>query len=141
MAVLVDLAQEVRERLGQYLAGEIPLRTFEDWFVPITWQPEVDTDPAVMDLLSEIELCLAEYSNRHWTEAELREHLRPLFDRTAIVTRPAPVMSPAAAFHIAPFGVVHLSAIVVDNEAALVGIDEEPSLTLVGGTTAITPLL
>ncbi len=140
MGALVDLVEGTRQRLGQYLAGEITLRTFEDWFVPLTWQPEAGTDdPAVANLVSEIELCLAEYSSGHWTEAELREHLRPLLDRTAMITRPTLLAPAAIAFQIAAFGVLRVRAIVIDNEAALVGKDEEPSLTLVGGTTAITP--
>jgi len=141
METLIDLAPETRQWLGRYLAGEIPLRTFENWLVPMTWQSGEGTDPAVRDLLSEIELALAEYSSGHWTETELREHLRPLLARFTTIIRPEPVVHTAPAFHIAPFGVIYLNAVVIDNEAARVGIDEEPSLTLVGGTTAITPVL
>jgi hypothetical protein len=141
METLINLAEETRQWLGRYLAGEIPLRTFEDWLVPMTWQLGAGMDPAVTDLISEIELALAEHSNGQWTEAELREHFRALLERAARITRTAPVVQIATAFPITPFGVLHLNAVVIDNEAALVGKEEEPSLTLVGGTTAITPVL
>ena len=78
--------QTIQERLDPYLRGEIPLGDFTSWFVPATWDIEQTGDERLRDLSNEIYLRLAEYANGHWTEAELKNRLRPLIT-TAAVTR------------------------------------------------------
>jgi hypothetical protein len=73
-----DLAADIRAALAQYLAGEIPLAAFDKWFTPATWNVERRTDPQAQALADEIDLRLAEYTNGHWTEAELRTKLADL---------------------------------------------------------------
>lgn len=48
------------------------LRTFEEWFISDTWTVERAGDQATLDLVYQIELDLAEHSNGHRTEDELR---------------------------------------------------------------------
>jgi hypothetical protein len=67
----------IRERLAAYLANEISLREFEDWFFPETWDVDQLGNLALTNLVYGIKLCLAEFSNGDWTEGELRNLLRP----------------------------------------------------------------
>ena len=72
------LRQEIRNKLARYLADEISLRTFQEWLVPATWDIATPGDTIAQDLVYEIELRLAEYTNRHRTKKELRKVLLPL---------------------------------------------------------------
>ncbi len=79
-----SLESQIRQKLGQYLAGLITLREFEEWFSPATWDVENSGEPAAATLTWEIELRLAEYSNGHRTDGELRELLQKAVEaRTA----------------------------------------------------------
>jgi hypothetical protein len=76
MTGAIDL--EIRDRLARYLNREISLDEFEEWFVPVAWSIEQARNPRAIELAGELELRLAEFSNGHWTEAELRSKLEPL---------------------------------------------------------------
>lgn len=69
---------EIRNWLVRYLAQEISLKEFEDWFVPATWDVEKSKNPFAVQTAQEIDLRLAEFSNGHITEDELKTLLRPL---------------------------------------------------------------
>lgn len=73
-----SLAARIEAQLDSYLAGRIQLATFEEWFVQQTWAAEQSGDQIAVDLTHEIELRLAEFSNGHWSEDELRERLAAL---------------------------------------------------------------
>jgi hypothetical protein len=70
----------IRERLAAYLANEISLREFEDWFFPETWDVDQLGNLALTNLVYGIKLCLAEFSNGDWTEGELRNLLRSFIE-------------------------------------------------------------
>jgi len=70
----------IRERLAAYLANEISLREFEDWFFPETWDVDQLGNLTITNLVYGIKLCLAEFSNGDWTEGELRNLLRPFIE-------------------------------------------------------------
>jgi hypothetical protein len=72
----IDL--EIRDRLSQYLDEGISLGQFEEWFVPVAWGIPRTANQDTLGLVGEIELRLAEFSNGHWTEPELRTKLEPL---------------------------------------------------------------
>src|SRR5258708_12213450 len=78
----------VRERLAEYLAGEISLHEFEDWFFPETWDVDQLDNLALTNLVYGIKLRLAEYSNGDWTEKELRDRLRPFLQKHQMVSSP-----------------------------------------------------
>jgi hypothetical protein len=80
-----DIGYRVRTELARYLAGEISLGEFVELFLPLSWTTSAGEEHAVGDLLHEIELRLAEHSNGHLTEDELREHLSRLFERYSVV--------------------------------------------------------
>jgi hypothetical protein len=69
---------KIREKLASYLVGEISLREFEDWFVPASWNVAQSNNSNAVNLVYEIELWLAEYSDGHWNEQELKNYLKPL---------------------------------------------------------------
>jgi hypothetical protein len=72
-------------RLIDYLAGEITLRDFEDWFFSETWDVDQKRDLALVGLVYAIKLCLAEFSNGDWTEDELRGLLKSLQEKHFLI--------------------------------------------------------
>lgn len=73
----------IREWLAKYLAGEISLHEFEDWFFPETWDVDQLDNLALTNLVYGIKLRLAEYSHGDWTEKELRDLLRSFIEKAA----------------------------------------------------------
>ncbi len=69
---------EIRKQLGHYLNSGISLEDFEDWFVAHSWNYNEAANLILLELVSEIELLLAEFSSGHWTEDDLKERLRPI---------------------------------------------------------------
>lgn len=67
---------QIREQLGHYLRGDIPLDVFEDWLVQRSWNMHKDSDEAAQSLASKIELRLAEHSSGHLDENALHEELK-----------------------------------------------------------------
>ena len=67
---------EIRDWLARYLAREIPLEEFEDWFVRQSWNMQEGSPEAAQRLASAIELRLAEHSSGHLTEEDLQRELR-----------------------------------------------------------------
>lgn len=86
-----SLDYHIREQLARYLAGEISLREFEDWFFPETWDVDQIDNLDLLNLVYGIKLRLAEFSHRDWTEAELQEHLRPFIQRYVMVASPCQI--------------------------------------------------
>jgi hypothetical protein len=72
-----DIAYQVRTELSRYVARETSLRRFVEAFLALSWATPDEAGP-VADLVHEIELRLAEHSNGHLTEDELRAHLSRL---------------------------------------------------------------
>lgn len=66
---------EIREWLAQYLTGKITLQQFEERFVPASWDVNKLNNQLASELVGEIELRLAEYSNGHLTVEGLRKRL------------------------------------------------------------------
>ena len=61
-----SLEKEIRDAVLEYVSGAMPVRRFQEWFASRTW--DVDADDETRRLLNEIDLLLAEFSNRDWTE-------------------------------------------------------------------------
>jgi hypothetical protein len=83
----------IRECLAAYVEGKISLHEFENWFFRKTWDVDKEGDPALIDLVYQIKLNWAEFSNGDWTEVELRDMLRPLVQSSVVVTSSNPVAS------------------------------------------------
>lgn len=71
---------QIREQLSRYLAHEISLDQFQDWFVSSTWSVHQTANEIAIELSDEIELRLAEFSNGDWTAEELRAQLKHLVE-------------------------------------------------------------
>ncbi len=69
---------EVLDRVASYLAGELTLPGFKEWFVPTTWDGLEDRTVAPHSLSCQILLRLAEHSNGHLGDEQLRAHLAQL---------------------------------------------------------------
>lgn len=67
--------KEIRLKLEHLLANRLSLDDFEDWLVQNSWNMHRDTDEATQQLVSDIELRLAEYSEDHLDEHDLRREL------------------------------------------------------------------
>ncbi len=73
----IDL--EIYNQLVRYLAKDISLREFRDWFDTSTWDlQEMGAPQDAWEVAGEIELRLSELSSGHWTEDELRDRLTSL---------------------------------------------------------------
>jgi len=105
---------EIRKQLARYLAGEIALSGFQDWFVPRAWNVDKRGDHYVAQLVHSIELKFAEYSSGHWTEDELKQTLRPLLTNYTVRMSAAPHMDSVthSAAHVKEFQVVYPGAVV-----------------------------
>lgn len=79
----------IHERLAEYVANQISLRAFEDWFFPETWDIDDTDDQELINLVYGIKLRLAEFSHGDWTEAELRQLLRSISTQYTIVSQNA----------------------------------------------------
>jgi hypothetical protein len=86
-----SLEFEIRDHILAYLAGEISLRDFEDWFFPKTWEAEADKsgDRPLIDLVYQIKLDWAEYTNGDWSEKDVRSMLKSLAERVTISSSPS----------------------------------------------------
>lgn len=81
---MYSLDFNIHEKLAEYLAGEISLREFENWFFPETWDVDQIDNPALANLVYGIKLRIAEFSNGDWTESELHSMLRSFLEKYVI---------------------------------------------------------
>lgn len=77
---------EIRYQLVRFIADRMPLAEFEDWFIPRSWDFKAGPQ-SLQEIVAEIELRLAEYSNGDWNMRELKNKLMPLVTRYSIEYR------------------------------------------------------
>jgi len=73
----MHLDLDIRSNLAAWELGLIELEAFEDWFIGATWDISKSGNEAAIMLTKEIDLRLAEHTNGHWTEQELKLKLAP----------------------------------------------------------------
>jgi hypothetical protein len=73
--------QDEQRYLATYLTGEISLSQFRDWFDAETWELDMQSDTPLGQVVGEVELRLAEFTNGHRTEDDLRYHLESLLPK------------------------------------------------------------
>jgi hypothetical protein len=76
---------EVRRELIAYLKNLISLADFENWLLAKSWNMHIDSDQDTVDLVDDIEISLAEYSNSYLTLQDLHMRLQDAA-KTAITT-------------------------------------------------------
>jgi len=69
---------ELQAHLSQYVNNAVTLEQFRDWFDVETWGLAAEPDSLVRQIAGETELRMAEFTNGHLTEDELRNLLRSL---------------------------------------------------------------
>lgn len=79
-----DLLLGIRTQLGRYLSGKSSLEQFRKWFDVETWGLAAESDSPTRQIAGEIELHIAEFTNGHLSESELRAVLQPLLDREQV---------------------------------------------------------
>jgi len=72
--------EDLKNNLLDYLAGERSLARFQEWFIPAGWN--IDPSNETSRFVNEIELRLAEYTNGHLIEDELKKALGTVLNRT-----------------------------------------------------------
>lgn len=70
-----SFAPELRGWVVAYVSGRASLREFQEWFVPRSWMLDWAEDPDQARVAARIELLLAEWSNGHWSEDDLKDRL------------------------------------------------------------------
>jgi hypothetical protein len=65
-----DSDWDIRAHLQSYVLGQESLRDFQRWFMPIVWTASDRGEST--KLMRAVELWLAEYTNGHRSESELR---------------------------------------------------------------------
>lgn len=66
---------EIRQQLAALLEQRISQAQFEEWLVARSWNMHKDSTVTAQDLVATIELALAEFSNGHLSDRELRQQL------------------------------------------------------------------
>jgi hypothetical protein len=56
-----SLALNIRRKLADYLAGQMSLAEFKDWFVGATWDVDSSGDPDAINLTYEVWHVLSEF--------------------------------------------------------------------------------
>ena len=99
---------EVREKLLAIASVD----EFEDWLVQHSWNMHQDSDPSAQKLVGKIEVALAEYSNGHINEFELRGQLSNLARTYEVTFNPSGVQSQSVTYssnslvQISPVGIL-----------------------------------
>ncbi len=101
-----SLDYKIRERLAEYLASEISLREFENWFFPETWDIDQIDNPALANLVYGIKLRSAEFSNGTGRRKSysLYRHGRSILYKVKsdVHTTPPPPPQPLSLSHVTP---------------------------------------
>jgi hypothetical protein len=96
---------EVRNRLADLVNDEASVDSFERWLLRQSWNMHLGGSQAAQDLVSEIELHLAEYSNGHLSKDALFSELSSLLEtivvldigRSQITSTTSDLLSPISA--------------------------------------------
>lgn len=113
-----SLNLDIRRWLARYLAGDISLKAFDDWFAPATWNISREHDPEARKLAYEITHRLAEFTDGYWTERELQMLLQPLEENYAVTVRTISHAAP-------PLPTWSTSSVTVSEQAA---VSQEPAM-------------
>lgn len=73
----VKIEQTIRNKLANYLAKEMSLRAFWQWFVPAVWDIDHRSPPYLRELVYGIKARVDDYGDGRITESQLRAALLP----------------------------------------------------------------
>ena len=72
------LERQIREKLTEFVTGQVDLGTLHEWLAPTIWSIEDRHDPAAQELAYAVELTIAEFDAGHRSEYGLVEELERL---------------------------------------------------------------
>ena len=75
---MTDLEHRIRELLLEYLSGAIQLDVLRERQIELQLKAEADKDAGALDVLDQVELVLAEFSNGHRTEQSVRSEIQTI---------------------------------------------------------------
>jgi len=84
MTASSQLHAEICVRFRHYLSGKSTLEQFREWFDVETWGLAAEPDSPLRRMAGTIELRLAEFTNGHLTEEDLRSLLQALVQREPV---------------------------------------------------------
>ena len=128
---------EIYEQLQSYLSGRISLDDFEDWFVPRSWNFQA-ANPSLQNLVSEIELLLAEYSNLHISNESFRNELHRIAGAPLSVVQAGVNIRIDQRFAFVPFGTLN---VVLSFPQRIAEDREQDRIESVAHTTALTTIV
>lgn len=76
---------EIREQLARYIAGDIRLGAFREWFSPQAWNIDQRADIPTARMVHEIDLVLAEFDHGDWTEEEVKRLFTSLLTENTLI--------------------------------------------------------
>ncbi|SRR5712691_10757017 len=76
--------RDVRAKLASFLRNEISLASFADWVATNSWNMHKDSSREAVDLVSSIELFLAERDDKTYTDHDFRRDLQTLLDNIVV---------------------------------------------------------
>ena len=77
---------EIREQLTRYIAGDISLSTFREWFSPMAWNIDQRADIPTARIVHEIDLGLAEFDHGDWSEEEVKRLFNSLVNENILIS-------------------------------------------------------
>jgi hypothetical protein len=93
-------AKEIRDKVRQWLVGEISYHQFEDWFVPVAGTIATESDLEAESLVHDIDMSMSEYSDGVLSAQELRAEVESAIRPFALPVVRYRVISPPQAVTI-----------------------------------------
>ncbi len=75
---MTDLEHRIRELLLEYLSEAIQLDVLRERQIDLQLRAEADKDAGALDVLDQVELVLAEFSNGHRTDQSVRSEIQTI---------------------------------------------------------------
>jgi hypothetical protein len=90
---MTQMELDVRRRAKDYVEGRSALADFGLWLAGLSWGLDEEADPELRELVSSIELKIAEFSSTAWNESELKHFIRVIAispsASTVVLTEPS----------------------------------------------------
>lgn len=82
----MSLKQQIYQHIQAYLDGEISAAEFEEWFIPATWQVDVERDADLGPLVAHITSIIVDFKDAEISEDDLRRQLSETASPSSIHT-------------------------------------------------------
>lgn len=86
------MLKELQDKVAQMVQGQISISAFKDWFMPYSVNAHQEQNREVRQGIGKIMGRLAEYSQQHLSEEELRQQLAPIAGIIIVNLHHAPII-------------------------------------------------